>query len=49
LLHAGPSAYSCLAALPDGTVLCLYEGGERSPYERISLARLSLEQLGAKL
>ena len=24
-LNAGPSAYSDLAVLPDGTVLCLYE------------------------
>lgn len=41
-LHAGPSAYSCLAALKDGTVLCLFERGEKSPYERISLARFQL-------
>jgi sialidase-1 len=27
-LDAGPSAYSDLAVLPDGTVLCLYERGE---------------------
>jgi sialidase-1 len=38
-LHNGPSAYSCLAQLPDGTVLCVYERGEKSPYEKITLAR----------
>lgn len=38
-LHLGPGAYSCLAQLPDGTVLCLYERGEKSPYEKITLAR----------
>ena len=42
-LHAGPSAYSCLGQLPDGTVLCLYECGEKSPYKKITLARFSLE------
>ncbi len=43
LLHAGPSAYSCLATLPDGTVLCLYEGGARKSYETLRLARFPLE------
>lgn len=42
-LHAGPSAYSDLAALPDGTVLCLYEAGEENPYESIRLARFGLD------
>jgi sialidase-1 len=45
LLHAGPSAYSCLAALPDGTVGCLYEQGAKSPYEKITFARFTLEWL----
>ena len=39
VLHAGPAAYSCLAALPDGRIGCLYERGEEHPYERITLAR----------
>jgi sialidase-1 len=39
VLHEGPAAYSCLAALPDGTLACLYERGERDPYETITLAR----------
>jgi sialidase-1 len=43
VLHHGPAAYSCLAVLPDGTILCLYERGWSQPYERITLARFSLE------
>jgi sialidase-1 len=39
-LWAGPSAYSSLAIASDGIVLCLYERGERTPYEKITLARL---------
>jgi sialidase-1 len=42
MLHAGPSAYSCLALLPVLCVGCLYERGQQSPYERITLARFSL-------
>ncbi len=43
VLHGGPSAYSCLAVLADSTLGCLYERGEKSPYERISFARFGLE------
>jgi sialidase-1 len=42
-LAAGPSAYSDLAVLPDGTVLCLYEAGNL-----ITCARFNLEWLEAK-
>jgi sialidase-1 len=42
VIHLGPAAYSCLAVLPDQTFCCLYECGERQPYEKISLARFSL-------
>ncbi len=38
VLHAGPSAYSDLAALPSGDIACLYEAGEEHPYETIVLA-----------
>jgi len=44
-LHEGPSAYSSLARLPDGTILCLYEGGVKGAYESLRLARFSLEWL----
>jgi len=42
MLWEGPSAYSCLVELPGGTVGCLYERGEKSPYERLTLARFSV-------
>ncbi len=45
VLHAGPAAYSCLAVLGDGTVLCLYERGEKHPYEKITLARFPVAWL----
>jgi sialidase-1 len=47
LLHAGPSAYSCLAVLPDRTIGCLYEHGLRSPAATITFARFSFEWLVA--
>jgi len=42
LLHGGPSAYSCLAALPDRSLGCLYEHGKKSCAETITFARFSL-------
>ena len=45
LLNEGPSAYSSLARLPDGTILCLYEGGEKRASESLRLARFNLEWL----
>jgi sialidase-1 len=45
VLHGGPSAYSCLAVLSDGTVACLYERGDKHPYETITFARFSLDWL----
>jgi len=42
VLHAGPAAYSCLAALPGGDAACLYEAGEKSPYQTITFARFSI-------
>jgi sialidase-1 len=48
VLHAGPSAYSGLAELRDATVLCVYECGAKSPYEKIALARIPPSVLGKK-
>lgn len=39
-LFAGPSAYSSMALLPGGLIACLYEAGEKSPYERILFHRI---------
>ncbi|MBL9212975.1 MAG: exo-alpha-sialidase, partial [Opitutaceae bacterium] len=57
-LEPGPSAYSDLAVLPDGTILCFYESGRPGatrpnstrtdwPYARLTLARFNLEWLVA--
>ena len=53
LLHAGPSAYSSLAVLPDLSIACLYErngvtgSSGTSPYETIAFARFTLDWLTA--
>ncbi len=44
-LREGPSAYSSMAVLPDGSVGILYEQGEEKIYEKISFARFNLEWL----
>ena len=44
-LHGRPSAYSCLAVLPDGDVACMYEAGQQRPYESLVFARFSLDWL----
>ena len=45
ILHPGPSAYSDLAVLPDGSICCLYERGDSHPYETLTLARFNLSWL----
>ena len=45
VLSAGPSAYSCLVSLPDGSIGCLYETGQKNAYETIVFARFSLAWL----
>ena len=45
VLYPGPSAYCCLAALPDDNIGCLYEAGQKHPYEKIVFARFSLDWL----
>ena len=42
------TAYSDLVVLPDGDILCIYEGGEKGPYESIGMARLGKDWLGGK-
>ena len=57
-LEPGPSAYSDLAVLPDGAILCFYESGRPGatrpnskrtdwPYARLTLARFNLAWLEA--
>jgi sialidase-1 len=43
LLDPRPSAYSCLATLPDGTIAVLYEAGDKRTYESIVFARFDLD------
>ena len=42
LLHAGPSAYSNLVQLPNGNLGCLYEAGNKNPYEGIVFEEIAL-------
>lgn len=44
-VYEGPSAYSCLGVLSDGTIGVLFETGESHAYEKIAFARLNLEWL----
>jgi len=44
-IFAGPSAYSCLARLPDGDIGLLFEGGERHRYQKMMFARFPLAWL----
>ncbi|MCH8830929.1 MAG: exo-alpha-sialidase, partial [Planctomycetes bacterium] len=48
VLHPGPSAYSSLTVLPDGSIGCLYEGGEKHAYENIIFARFSQNWITGK-
>ena len=44
-LYSGPSGYSCLTALGDGTIGCFYERGlpgKKDPYNTITFARFPL-------
>jgi sialidase-1 len=45
VLHQGPSAYSDLAVLADGTFACLYEAGAKHPYESIVFASIEFDTL----
>ena len=45
MIHDGPSAYSCLTVLADGSIGLLYERGEKKLNEKITFARFSLQWL----
>lgn len=42
-LYAGPAGYSCLTALPDGSIGCLYERGVERSREEIAFAVFGME------
>ena len=44
-LYAGPSAYSCMAVVENGTIACLYEAGVRNPYETIVFQKVIAKDL----
>jgi sialidase-1 len=44
-LWPGPAAYSDLAVMADRTIGCLFECGEKGPYETITLALFTLDWL----
>lgn len=41
----GPAAYACLVQLPDGSVGCLCERGEKLAYETVSFLRFGMDWL----
>ena len=43
VLHTGSAAYSCLARFAGERAACLYECGDKSPYQRIELATFDLD------
>jgi sialidase-1 len=45
VVHEGPAAYSSLVVLPDRSIGLLFERGDRSPYEKITFVRLTLQWL----
>lgn len=45
VIHAGPSAYSSLAVMPNGDIACLFEGGKDDCYETIMFTTVSLADL----
>jgi len=45
VVHDGPAAYSSLVVLRNRSIGLLFERGARSPYERITFARFTLEWL----
>ncbi|MCX6927565.1 MAG: sialidase family protein [Verrucomicrobia bacterium] len=45
LLSGQPAAYSCLVAMPDGSIGLLYESGPKHPYEAVVFASFTLDWL----
>lgn len=45
LIHEGPSAYSCMAKLPNGIMGLLFEYGEGEQYDKIRFVTFSADEL----
>jgi len=45
LLSPQPAAYSCLVAMPDGSIGLLYESGPKNPYQAIVFVSFTLDWL----
>ena len=45
ILFEGPSAYSDMTRLPNGNIGCLYEAGNKNPYQGIVFQVVPLEKL----
>ena len=45
VIQEGSAAYSSLVVLPDRSIGLLFERGDRSPYEKITFVRFTLEWL----
>ncbi len=45
VIHPGPAAYSCMAVLPDGSIGILFEGGDKTPYQKIIFRKFTLKEL----
>lgn len=45
VLFSGPSAYSDLVKLPDGSIGCLFEAGNKNPYEGIVYRVINLNEI----
>ena len=45
VLNEGHSAYSDLAVAKDGDICCLYERGDKNPYEKITFSKFNLDWL----
>lgn len=43
VVYEGPSAYSNLVVTPAGNLACLYEAGQKSPYEGIFFKELPVD------
>lgn len=49
VLYEGPSAYSDLAVASDGSICCMFEYGEKHPYEKLMFIRLDSKWLAGGL